>query len=264
MKSIAIVFSGQLRTFKKCFTLFNNNILNILKNDYYVDIYCHIWDYEKKEDIEEVINLYKPIQYIITESINYKLPDFCQGLYFHECNNFPYDKVYGHTNQKYGIYKGFELVKINKKIYDFVMRCRYDCLFESVIPLNELKNMEEKSIYVGNGHTKYLNNYQTNINDAFAVGFYKDMEKYFTFYNNITLILKDIKNKNIPKKYNYLFNCIGFSLLYKFYLDHYCNLNFSISKMKFCLLRENGEQIYFSDCIYTYKGINYIHNGGVL
>lgn len=258
MKSIAIVLSGQLRTYKECFDSFNEKILNILKKNYYVDIYCHIWNYEKKEDIEELLYLYKPIKYIITKSINYKLPDFCEGLYFHNCNNFPYDKIYGHTNQKYGIYKGFELVKKNEKIYDFVMRCRYDCLFESNISLNELENMKKNYICVGHGHTKYLNNYQTNMNDVFAFGFYKDMEKYFNFYDNINLILKDIKDRNIPKQNTYLFDCIGFSLLFRFYLDHYCKMKNNISNIKFCLLRTSGLKTYFSNCIYNYYGVKYI------
>lgn len=256
MKSIAIILSGQLRTYKKCFDLFNKNILNILKNNYHVDIYCHIWDYEEKEDIEEVLNLYKPCEYIITESINYILPDFCEGLYFHECKNFPYDKVYAHTNQKYGIYKGFELIK-NKNIYNFVMRCRYDCLFESSFDINELENIQENYIYVGNGHTSYLNNYQTNINDSFAFGFYKDMEKYCNFYENIYIILKNIKDGNIPEENNYLFKCIGFSLLFKFYLDYYCKIKNKISNVKFYLLRKNGIKVRFEKCDYGFIGIKY-------
>ena len=259
MKSIAIVISGQLRTYKKCFTSFYNNILNILKNNYDVDIYCHIWDYEKKEDIDEVIKLYKPKEYIITKSINYILPDFCQGLYFHKCKNFPYDKIYSHTNQKYAIYKGFELVKKSKNIYNYVMRCRYDCLFESTICINEFKNINEYCIYVGKGHTKYINKYQTNLNDTFGFGLYKDMKKYFNFYEKINIILKDIKNKKIPENYSYLYNCIGFSLLYKFYLNHYCKLKNNNSKIKFCILRDSGDKTYFGNCKYTYKGKKYLN-----
>jgi len=258
MKSIAIILSGQLRTYRECFNSFNENILKILKNNYYVDIYCHIWNYEKKEDIEELLYLYKPNKYIITESINYKLPDFCEELYFQECENFPYSKIDSHTNPKYGIYKAFDLVKNNEKIYDFVMRCRYDCLFEKNICLNEIENMKKNCIYVGYGHTKYLNNCQTNMNDAFAFGFYEDMEKYSNFYENINLILKDIKDRNVPEQYTYLFNCINFALLFKFYINHYCKLKNNISKIEFCLLRDSGKKIYFSNCIYNYYGVKYI------
>ena len=264
-ENIAIIFSGNLRTYKECFPTFKKNILDILIPKYNIDIYCHFWDNEEKQQIEEAIKLYNPKKYVIDKQINYILPDFCHGLYFHKSTNisdilksikdkkFPYNTIQGHVNQKYGIFKGNLLSKeINN--YKFKFRIRYDNYFTTKLDINDINEIKNKEIYVGYGHTKYLNNYQTNVNDAFAYGLSNDMDNYFSFYTHISDILKSIKDKELPDHYNYLYKCIAIELLYKFYLDYILKLKFKISSAEFGLKRSNGEMIFFKNCHYGYIG----------
>ena len=253
--NIAIIFSGNLRTYKECFPTFKKNILDILIPKYNVDIYCHFWDNEEKQQIEEAIKLYNPKKYVIDKQINYILPDFCDGLYFHKIHdkNFPYNKIQGHVNQKYGIFKGNLLSKeINN--YKFKFRIRYDNYFTTKLNIYDINEIKSKEIYVGYGHTKYLNNYQTNVNDSFAYGLSNDMDNYFSFYTHISDILKTIKDKELPDHYNYLYKCIGFSLLYKFYLDYILKLKLKISSAEFGLKRSNGEMTFYKNDNYNYIG----------
>jgi hypothetical protein len=261
MENIAIVFSGQLRTYDKCFKVFKSNMYDILQIKYNCDIFCHFWENEEEYDIYKAIELYKPKKHVIDTNVNYKLPKYCNDMKFHKCKNFPYGRIDGHINQKYAIYRGFQLVDKEIKDYKYIIRVRYDCLFESIFDMNEIRNIKEGTLNIGYGHTKYLNELQTNINDSFAFGHYKDMDKYFKFYEKTDIILKNIYTKNIPIKYNYLYDCIGFALLYKFYLDYYCNLDCNVSNIKFCLLRTNGNKVYFSNCHYTYESRRLINIG---
>ena len=259
--NVAIIFSGHLRTYKDCFPTYKKNIYNELNNKYNIDVYCHLWDNEE-ENIDEALKLYKPINYNIDKQINYKLPGFCNGLNFHYKKNhkgngkFPYNTITGIINQHYGLNISNSLSK--NKDYKYKFRIRYDNLFESKLDINDLSKLNNNEIYIGNGHTKYLNGLQTNINDAFAYGKSTDMDKYFSFYKEINNILKKIKDKKLEKKYKYLYDNISITLLFKYYMD-IKKIKCNVSNIKFGLKR-NKNITYFQNCKYDYKGKKYIIN----
>ena len=75
------------------------------------------------------------INYIIQKYIDYKLPSDCKGMYFQDCDNFPYSKILNYINQKYGMYNCFKLTENNN--YDIVFRIRYDNYYLEPFNINE-------------------------------------------------------------------------------------------------------------------------------
>jgi nucleoside diphosphate kinase len=252
-KKIAICLSGHLRVFKKTYKKFYENIVNVLEAKFEVDIFMFIWNYENKIDIEEALEIYKPIKYIIKKDFEFKLPSFCENMKFYKGSVDDVTLYFGnHIKQKYGIYECFGL--IDKNDYDYVIRNRYDNYFQEKIDINSFGN----NLYIPPGHYFYLNGKPTNLNDSFAYGPYKEMEKYSDFVNIYKDILLQIKNKKLSKDYNYLYNAIAVTLLYKYYISGIKNIKYIETKTSPALLREDGTLIYFSNNqIYGYSGNEY-------
>tara|TARA_B110001450_G_scaffold50029_1_gene46648 strand:+ start:13985 stop:15910 length:1926 start_codon:yes stop_codon:yes gene_type:complete len=235
---IAICFSGQLRTFRKTYESFYKNILNVLKQTFEVDIFMFIWKIENKNDIKKSLEIYKPKKYIIKDDFKFKLPYFCENMYFYKGQFNDITKNFENTiKQHYGISECFNLIKN----YDYVIRNRYDNFFEEKIDINTFNS----NLYIPTGHYFYLNGNPTNLNDSFAYGPYNEMQKYANFINIYKDILLQIKNRELIENFNYLYKCITPTLLFKYYISHLKKILYKETKIKYGLLHENNSLIKF-------------------
>jgi hypothetical protein len=137
---VAICFSGQLRTWRKCVDTWHNILLYNGKNDN-IDIFCHMWDFnsvpnavqgsdpmvtEKVDstELQELINILKPKKVIVESerTIHPIVPD--------QVITYP-----PFLSQFYGIMQAARLKReyeISQDImYDVVVRSRYDAFYSS-------------------------------------------------------------------------------------------------------------------------------------
>lgn len=252
-EKVAICLSGELRTFNKTYENFYKNIINILKKKFEVDIFMFIWKTENKNNVEKALEIYKPKKYIIKDDFKFKLPYFCENMYFYKGRLN--DIILNFSNSIkmfYGIYECFNLIESND--YNYVIRNRYDNLFNENININTFNN----NLYISNGHYFYLNGKPTNINDSFAYGPYKIMSEYSNFINMYESILLQIKNRELKEDCNYLYKSITPTLLFKYYISHFKNIKYLETNIKYGILRTNNKlTIYQNDQKYGYEGFMY-------
>ncbi len=250
---IAICFSGQLRTYIKTYKSFYKNIVDVLIQKFEVDIFMFIWKTENKDDIEKALEIYKPKKYIIKDDFEFKLPYFCENMYFYKgrfdniTNNFG-----NNIKQYYGVAECFNLIENN--YYDYVIRNRYDNLFEEKIDITTFNN----NIYIPTGHYFHLNGNPTNMNDSFAYGPYNLMKKYSNFINTYKDILLQIKNRELTDHYSYLYKAITPTLLFKYYISSVEKILYSETEINYGLLRNNNSLTKFvNNQNYAYDGTLY-------
>jgi len=243
----AICFSGDIRTFNKCYPTFVKHIISPLKkNNIEYDIFCHFW---KNSDNNNVIQTLKPKKYLEENQFHFVLPNFCKGMRFYTGKFNKIEKYISYNIlQYYGINRSFSLPDNS---YNLAIRLRYDDYFNEDISINELNS---GNIWVGNGHLFLLNGIPTNINDSYAFGTFEQMHKYSLYYNYIPQLLKIIKDKKLPEKYKYFYNAIVLTQLFRYYLFEHAKLEPKYTKQKYGLYRNNGNITYYNDNIYCYKG----------
>ena len=250
---IAICFSGQLRTFNKTYKSFYKNIVDVLKDKFEVDIFMFIWKTENKDNIEKALKIYKPKRYIIKDDFEFKLPYFCENMYFYKGRFGNITKNFGNNiKQYYGVAECFNLIENNH--YDYVIRNRYDNFFEEKIDITTFDN----NLYIPTGHYFYLNGNPTNMNDSFAYGPYNLMKKYSNFINTYKDILLQIKNRELTDHYSYLYNAITPTLLFKYFISHTEKILYKEIKIKYGLLRnDNSLTKFVNNQNYIYDGTLY-------
>ena len=253
LKKIAISMSGKLSTFNKTYKDFYKNIVDVLKDKFEVDIFMFIWKSENKEDIEKAIEIYKPKKYIIKDDFEFKLPYFCENMYFYKGFLHDITKNFGNgIYMHYGIKECFNLIDNN--YYDYVIRNRYDNLFQEKIDITTFNN----NIYIPTGHYFYLNGNPTNMNDSFAYGPYNLMKKYSNFINTYKDILLQIKNRELTGHYSYLYKAITPTLLFKYYISGIEKILYSEIEINYGLLRNNNSLTKFvNNQHYIYEGMLY-------
>jgi hypothetical protein len=221
MVKLALCFSGDTRTYNKCFESIKHNLLDKFDCDVFISTY------QTSDEIkDDIVNRYKPKKYIfhdknnITENVTTyvnKLEDiktisismfenknvddfkFTNNFedYFFNYNEyetkFKYMKLYVNTLcQFFGIYDVSKLCKeymLEYKIhYDYILRIRLDDYFQSNFILNEL---EENEILVN-----YIFNYSNSIklHDHFFMSKPETFFKIASLYNNIHNIIETINN----------------------------------------------------------------------
>jgi uridine kinase len=201
---VAILMSGYLRTIKTNLPNFKEKILNKFDN---VDVYVHITKNEENED--RYLNEYSDIDFIQKEikpiSIIHE-PNFFYSENIRENNLI-------NTWAKY--YKLNNIKKINEIVsgeYDLVIKYRPD--LELISDIDLFKNNITIPIDSKIDNSKLLNQNDKYVCDIMAYGPSKEMDKYFSLYEDIkslisnygdiseTILYYHLNNKNI--KYNLL------------------------------------------------------------
>lgn len=136
-RKIAICFSGQLRTWRKCIDTWHH-ILDYHGDRAKVDVFCHMWDFNSipnsvpnvekpsvkipQSEIDELVSILKPKKLIIQSE--------------KECKPFTETQALTHPpfiSQFYGILQAARLKKEyeleNDMMYDAVVRARYDAYY---------------------------------------------------------------------------------------------------------------------------------------
>lgn len=220
MVKLALCFSGDPRTYNKCFESIKNNLLDKFDCDVFVSTYNT--DETTKNDI---LNLYRPKKYIFnnrddifnivskhlanvkdvkmiaTEVVgeSNKYDDYINNL---ENNFFDYNKFkntfrYSKLSidaicQFYGIYDVSKLCKEfmleNNISYDYILRIRLDDKVHNTFILNELK---ENEILIN--HIIYYSN-SNKLQDHFFMAKPETFFKISSLYNDIDKIINFINN----------------------------------------------------------------------
>ena len=193
---VAICFSGHLRNFSNLLDNFKDKIL-ALKDHHQIDLFFSVWDIYEPEyswanqnkttsnliNVEDILKL-NPIK-VEVENFNQIKEQFLLKN-FTSLNNsndkIIKDDILHSTPMFYKIYKSNELKKDHERInnfkYDTVIRYRSNLLINGNIDLNI------------NANTLYNKRENDgNLDDIFAYGDSKTMDKYSNLYSNLSSIL---------------------------------------------------------------------------
>ena len=221
MIKLALCFSGDPRTYNKCFESIKFNLLDKFDCDIFVSTY------ETTNEIkDDILNLYKPKKYNfhnknnITETVSKYLANLedikintipvfehknidnmvftnnYEDYFFNYDkyeNNFVYKKLCVNALcQFFGIFDVSNLCKeymLDCKIdYDYILRLRLDDTFYSNFVINELKENE----LLVNSFQYYSNSIK--LHDHFFMAKSDTFFKIASLYNNIHNIIKTINN----------------------------------------------------------------------
>jgi len=157
-KRIAICFSGQLRTWRKCINTWDNILKHNGSNDN-IDVFCQIWDFNtipnsvgprgdqtqrdniivSKDEIAELIDILKPKKILIESNKDLKPMSEDQAITYS-----PF------LSQFYSIMRASRLKKEyeieNNIMYDVVVRARYDSYYISNIS-DFYKNVSPRTMH---------------------------------------------------------------------------------------------------------------------
>jgi hypothetical protein len=218
MVKLALCFSGDTRTYDKCFESIKNNLLDKFDCDVFISTY------ETSNEItENILNLYKPKKYIFhnKDNISKDVLEYLNNLkhikiiiippitclindvkytnnvedYFFHYNKFEKDFKYEKLDlnalcQFFGIYDVSKLCKeymLHEKIhYDYILRIRLDDKVDNTFILNELAENE----LLVNCIQCYSNSIK--LQDHFFMAkpetFFKISSLYSNFHNIIEII----------------------------------------------------------------------------
>jgi len=204
---IALCLSGQPRCFDQGFVFHYHNIIK--HND--VDVFCHVW---KFDDVDSLIELYKPKKIIVEEMItpdlskytrvpaptpNWKVKNPALSTY---AQLYAIDKVFS-LKRQYEIENNFQ--------YDWAIRSRYDFAVNFKIPFVELN---KNYLYIPNCRMTVERDFG---NDQFAFSSSENMDKYSDtfnqldyFYDNGTIMIgEEMMSANWKQK-----KLVGENLMY--------------------------------------------------
>ena len=167
----AICLSGNFRDYKR--TL--KTLFNIIKQFDKCDIFM-IYDItEKKEDIESIKKLLKPVAFKAVKSLD-------------DCNNM---NMWYKIQESYKICKDYYTKKNIK--YDIIIRARYDIIYYNKFDFKNIK-IKEDTLYVGTAKNKLFYYCQKILLfikkfllEEFFFGSPKVMENHMNFFNLISI-----------------------------------------------------------------------------
>jgi len=137
---VAVCFSGQIRTWRKCVDSWKH-ILKVLGQED-ADVFCHLWDYNtipnsitkddregklvEQEEINAILNILQPKKFLVESRRDFKPYNANQPI------DFP-----GFLSQYYGIMRSANLKREyeieNDFRYSAVARSRYDILYTEAV-----------------------------------------------------------------------------------------------------------------------------------
>ena len=163
MKKVAICMSGQLRTFKECFSYIQENLIECNQNDFQVDLFGYI-NSEEKIDLSEY-----PFAKLVVEP-DKPLPDLSYQYFTYSVSRPAEKEVY---YQLYGMRQSLEVMKSyeqeNNIQYDYIARIRPDFKYLTEVDFLSLEN-DKVFIPCYNDHR--------GLNDRFAIGDRRVMDIY--------------------------------------------------------------------------------------
>ena len=258
-KSSAIVFSGNLRTYDRCFLSLKKNILDPLKkHNYTITVFLNCWpnvdsgDLGKDGDkISEMADetklqkLYGPhvdkVVVNITETKVFTQPKRIKPhkpLSQKSNGNVLYNALKSHW---YGVYlAGTFLIQD----YDLVLRSRYDIMYSSPLDIESIeKQLSSDILFVGPQHQMMNKDGQrTNVNNLFAVGSVDVMRKYCDFFTHIEELWNETETNVVPDQFSFLCtrNLQNINSLFVYYLEHKCKFKIRHVNLKNTILRHDG------------------------
>ena len=194
--SIAVCLSGEPRSLK----LSADNILNNLIVPNNCDIFIHTW-YDnfnsermdgycgvfpgtnitgngcmsKWEDIDyiKILNTFNPKSILIEKQFKFvekfKIPNWSLGTTSNKVQSMFYS-----INKANELKQQYE--KYNNFTYDYVIRCRLDCIFNQQLKIEQFDN---NYVHISNKMHSH------GVNDFFAIGNSLNMDKYSSTFNNL-------------------------------------------------------------------------------
>jgi hypothetical protein len=162
---IALVLSGQLRSFQQGFNFIKKNLLD----HYDIDVYFHTWS---KNWDDNVIKLYNPKSFLVEDDSIFN--EFKQ--YKIMSNNHPAKN----TIMMYRSIKYADMLRKNSYInYDWILRTRFDFALNKKINFEDL---EKHKMYFCDTRK---NDDRTTVHDQFAIMNANHMNTYSNVYENI-------------------------------------------------------------------------------
>jgi hypothetical protein len=164
---IALVLSGQLRSFSEAFEYISQNLLANNEVDVYFHTWCKNWN-------SAVVNKYKPKDYFVEL-------DNLFGL-FSECNYVSISPRHPPRNffMMYRSIMMADLLRQNSNIeYDWIVRTRFDFALNKKI---DFTTLSKNKMYFCNTS---MNAEHTAMHDQFVVSTPNDMSIYSSVYKNI-------------------------------------------------------------------------------
>jgi|Laugresbdmm110sn_1035088.scaffolds.fasta_scaffold02198_2 hypothetical protein len=258
---IALIITGQLRTYKLCSTVIKNNIidkydtdvfLSIKKSNKLQSIYLNDTEETNEDDINNAIDIYKPKDVFICSDYDSIFENIQLNKSIIENRLI--------LEQYYMVEQGYKLlikyVKTNNTKYDAIIRLRFDqyiwssttniltnfltrtpvgntIMYYNDENIEKIKNISKNliiemdnpisnEIYVfGQGTIDYKYKW---VNDQFWIHSMDLMYIMVNFYNNIPSIIDDVLRDNL-----YPTNCPYFELIFYVFLK---NNNIDIKRSK--------------------------------
>lgn len=254
---VAVLLTGQLRTFEMLKYLHMNSLISKYNTDVFLGIdidnkyqcvYENNTDKTKLEDVRRAIDFFKPIDTFILDNLIFsenRIEQLLLRQYYVVKNT--YKMLITHSNN-------------NNIKYDLIIRLRFDQLiFSREVPIApELLNGTSDVIEYNQHNTDILNKYtldkkfifeEINDNTLYVFGFgnhkhYKYAndqffyhnnsltQKMFEFYDNILIIMKYCRENNIANE-GALIECIFY-----LYITQYNNISLKHSNIKGIFVRQ--------------------------
>ena len=150
---IALLLTGQLRTYKLCMHVIKSTIIDKYDTDVFLSINtCNLNTNVKEnpttptllEDVKHALEFYKPVDFYICNDLNSIINKELKILIDHGVHkSFSLDKIKASLSQWYIVEKAYTLLinytKQASRQYDFIMRVRFDNIIYSppnIIPSN--------------------------------------------------------------------------------------------------------------------------------
>jgi hypothetical protein len=216
MPTVAILISGNLRSYNNTRDNILENIVNPLKESgYEVNIYSSLWK-SPDDDYGHVINDSKVI--LIEESKQeYFLKNYMAD-YWHPRWSGPLTCVNA-TSMWYMLYRCHKL--LSQETCDYIIRVRPDLWFNTKFNPEWLTNATRDTVYTSNWHGKF-NEVTYGVMDHFAFGTTDSMKVYCSIFTIIPHIMLHYKNIYYCTAEGFMFVALGIQGVRVDHLDiHY-------------------------------------------
>jgi hypothetical protein len=192
----ALVFSGQLRSFSKCYANIQKNVLNVLKRQgIQFDIYFHVWKDEDRQKIKYLKKVWpraRVVQTTLPSNIFDARP-WAQTISVGRGSGISStpqerDRMYRSLCYQWcGVARAFDFYREVRekegKSYDWVFRCRPDVIYDKKLRLPS--SPSKAALYVGPKHRFVRSGRPTNVNNIYAYGSQSTMDIYGSFYHRL-------------------------------------------------------------------------------
>jgi hypothetical protein len=246
-QKIALCFSGQPRTWRKCISTWHNILIQNDRLDN-VDVFCHVWDFNtksnaiqhpkknnnevemvNKEDIHDLLKILKPKKFLVESQRNFSPFRPNQPI---TTSSF--------LSQFYGIMKAARLKKEyeieNNLMYDVVVRVRYDSYFNTQVS-NDFVLIKENTMHGFHFGWDFKTN-RGRIGDIFWFADSQTYDIIADYYLNIHTINSDLVKSNrsdfVPE--NVFFHYIKKN-----------NVNINLNHWNIQLFRRSAQEAYRKD-----------------